>query len=54
MEHQRVIVLGLVMESRRSRTEATRPEGGCLYMLTKGADEQTKEAVYKFAGILAV
>ena len=24
------------------------PEGGCSYMLTKGADEQTKEAVYKF------
>lgn len=24
------------------------PEGGCSYMLTKGADEATKEAVYKF------
>lgn len=24
------------------------PEGGCSYMLTKGADDKTKEAVYKF------
>ena len=24
------------------------PEGGCSWMLTKGADEQTKQAVYKF------
>ena len=29
-------------------TARTLPEGGCSYMLTKGADEQTKEAVYKF------
>lgn len=51
MEHQRADTAWLnygITAIPGGSDGAYSPEGGCSYMLTKGADEQTKEAVYKF------